>query len=111
MYEYTVPDKFAQSSYSNDCKRVVQGKGLVTSIIAILLNSHNKKHDRQILHVLLDSGSDGDLLFVHEETKTYIHFKERYAPQKWRTTNGVFTTINVGNMDARYGVSRLTPSK
>jgi len=48
--------------------------------------------------ILLDSGSDGDLLFVYERTKLYIPYKERYAPQKWRTSNGTFTITKVGKM-------------
>ena len=47
---------------------------------------------------MLDSESDGDLLFVHEGTKIDIPFKERYAPQKWRTSNGTFTITKVGKM-------------
>ena len=47
----------------------------------LLTNSHSKTRKPQALRVLLDIGSDGDLLFVHEGTKTYIPFKERYAPQ------------------------------
>ena len=49
--------------------------------------------------MLLDSGSNRDLVFVQEGTKPYIPFKERNAPQKWRTSNGTFTTTKVGVMD------------
>ena len=34
--------------------------------------------------------------------KIYIPFKERYAPQKWCTSNGVFTTTKVGNMEVQF---------
>ena len=68
----------------------------------MITNSHNENRKPQELRVSLDSGSDGDLLFVHEGTKTYIPFKERYAPQKWRTSNGVFTTTKVGNMEVQF---------
>ena len=49
--------------------------------------------------MLLDSGPDGDLVFVQEGTKLFIPFKERYAPQKWRTSNGIFTTTKIGVVD------------
>ena len=45
---------------------VVKGKGLVTAVLALLPNSHSKTRKPQVLRVILDSGSDGDLLFVHE---------------------------------------------
>ena len=89
----TVPIKIVDTNK----KKVVIGTGLATSVPAIL-NSHSEKKKR-ILRVLLDSGSDGDLVFVQEGTKSYISFKERYAPQKWRTSNGIVTTIKVGVMD------------
>ena len=47
----------------------------------------------------MDSGSDGDLIFVKEGNKLYIPYKERTAPQKWRTSNGTFTTNKVGKME------------
>ena len=49
--------------------------------------------------VLLDSGSDGDLLFVQKGLKENVPFKERFRPQKWRTSNGTFRTTKVGNLD------------
>ena len=61
---------------------MVKGEGLVTSVLAVLTNSHSKNRKAQALRILLDSGSDGGLLFVREGTKTYIPFQERYAPQK-----------------------------
>ena len=49
--------------------------------------------------VLLDSGSDGDLLFVQKGLKENVPFKERFRPQKWGTLNGTFRTTKVGNLD------------
>ena len=74
----TVPIKIIDTNYSNSKNKVVIGTGLATSVPAIL-NSHSKKK-KCILGVLLDSGSDGDLVFVQEGTKPYIPFKERNAP-------------------------------
>ena len=47
---------------------------------------------------MCNSGSDGNLLFVREGTKSVIPYKERYAPQQWRTSNGTFKTTNVGKL-------------
>ena len=93
----TVPIKIVDTNYSNSKNKVVIGTGLATSVPAIL-NSHSEKKKR-ILRMLLDSGSDGDFVFVQEGKKMYIPFKERNVPQKWRTSNETFTTTKVGVMD------------
>ena len=64
--------------------------------------------------MLLDSGSDGDLVFVQEGTKPYIPFKQRHAPQKWRTSKWTFTTTKVGEMDvifSEFSKSKVASSK
>ena len=50
----------------------------------------------------MDSGSDGDLLFVHPRNKECIPQKERFAPQKWKTSNGTFKTTKVGNLEIKF---------
>ena len=65
-YESTAPIKFAQISYSTEQTQVVKGEGLVIAVLAVLTNSHSKNRKAQALRVLLDRGSDGDLLFVRE---------------------------------------------
>ena len=102
IYESTTPIKFAQTNFSSERKKVVKGEGLVTAVLAELTNSHNKNQKPEAMRVLLDSGSDGDLIFFHEGTKMYIPFKENYAPQKWRMSNGVFTTTKVDNMEVLF---------
>ena len=47
--------------------------------------------------VLLDSGSDGDLAFVHKGMKESILCTKCIAPQRWCTSNGTFVTDKVGN--------------
>ena len=64
--------------------------------------------------MLLDSCVNGDLVFVQEGTKSYIPFKERYVPQKWRTSNGTFTTTKIGVMDVifpEFSSSKVTSFK
>ncbi|MCP4745877.1 MAG: hypothetical protein GY874_06995, partial [Desulfobacteraceae bacterium] len=64
--------------------------------------SKNPKHKFKVLKVLLDSGSDGDLLFVQKGTNCIIPLKKRVLPQKWRTSNGTFMTKNVGDLKLRF---------
>ncbi|MCP4747846.1 MAG: hypothetical protein GY874_17170, partial [Desulfobacteraceae bacterium] len=90
-------------SYKN---QVVKGNGVVTTIVAMIEDknskSKNPKHKFKVLKVLLDSGSDGDLLFVQKGTNCIIPLKKRVSPQKWRTSNGTFMTKNVGNLELHF---------
>ena len=47
----------------------------------------------------MDSGSDGDLLFMREGQHSIIPTKEQFSPQKWKTSNGTFMTKNVGELE------------
>ena len=59
----------------------------------------SNKPAKRAWRVLLDSGSDGDLAFVHEKDLKNIHYTDRFHPTKWETSNGAFTTTKVGNLD------------
>jgi len=58
---------------------------------------------------VLASGSDDDLLFVHEGIELDNPFKERYTPQKMRTSNGTFTTMSIGKM--KLSISEFSATK
>jgi hypothetical protein len=42
--------------------------------------------------VLLDSGSDGDLVFVDKDKPMLLPSSKRLVPQSWNTSNGMFQT-------------------
>ncbi len=42
------------------------------------------------MQVLLDSGSDGDLVFVDKDKPMLLPFSKRMVPQLWNTLNGMF---------------------
>jgi hypothetical protein len=44
------------------------------------------------VRVLLDSGSDGDLIFVDEDKPILLPSAKRLVPQLWNTSNGRFQT-------------------
>jgi hypothetical protein len=54
-----------------------------------LSNNHYKK---QIVRVLLDSGSEGDLVFVNKDKPMLLPYSKRLVPQSWNTSNGIFKT-------------------
>jgi len=56
-------------------------------------NQGNKKASkRKIFRVLLDSGSDGDLLFHEKGTPKHFPYLTRQVPKIWHTSNGDFHT-------------------
>ena len=60
----------------------VKGDRLHTSVFAIpKYRSKRAEKSKRVWRVLLDSGSDGDLLFRHPDNHEYIPAKERFKPQ------------------------------
>jgi hypothetical protein len=90
------------------------GKAGVTAIIAKLV--HNKadsqsssglKHQSKsrksnLIRVLLDSGSDGDLWFQEKGTKSRFPYLTRQVPKSWHTSNGSFLTKGRGEVNLTF---------
>jgi hypothetical protein len=54
---------------------------------------HSNKHYKQkLVRVLLDSGSDGNLVFVNKDKSMLLPSSKRLVPQSWNTSNGMFQT-------------------
>ncbi len=52
----------------------------------------NKHCKQRMVQVLLDSGSDGDLIFVNKDKPMLLLSSKRLIPQLWNTSNGIFQT-------------------
>ncbi len=74
-------------------------EGRTTVVIAVMKGNpkngytrqHSNKHCKQKrVRVLLDSGSDGDLIFVIKDKPMLLHYSDRLVPQLWNTLNGIF---------------------
>ncbi len=74
-------------------------EGRTTAVIAVMRGNPKdgythqcgNKHCRQkIVWVLLDSGSDGDLIFVNKDKPVLLPYSKRLVPQSWNTSNGIF---------------------
>jgi hypothetical protein len=50
----------------------------------------NKHFKQKFVRVLLDSGSDGDLIFVDKDKPMLLPSSKRLVPQSWNTLNGMF---------------------
>ncbi len=75
--------------------------GKTTAIIAVMRGKpkdgyhqhHSNKHYKQkLVRVLLDSGSNGNLIFVNKDKPMLLPFSKRLVPQSWNTSNGIFQT-------------------
>jgi hypothetical protein len=76
-------------------------EGRTTAIVAVMRgrpkHSHhhqcsNKHYKQKLVWVLLDSGSDGDLIFVDKDKPMLLPSSKRLVPQLWNTSNGRFQT-------------------
>ncbi len=58
---------------------------------------------QKTIRVLLDTGSNGDLLFIRKGSKKYIPTMKRAVPQSWGTSNGTIQTKKqVGTIDISF---------
>jgi hypothetical protein len=55
----------------------------------------NKHYKQKFVRVLLDSGSDGHLVFVNKDTPMLLPYSKRLAPQLWNTLNGISSKQSV----------------
>jgi hypothetical protein len=76
-------------------------EGKTTAIVAVMRgrpkHSHhqqgsNKHYKQKLVQVLLDSGSDGNLVFVDKDKPMLLPSSKRLVPQLWNTSNGMFQT-------------------
>jgi hypothetical protein len=75
-------------------------QGKTTAIIAMMRGKpkqghhrhrSNKHYKQKIVWVLLDSGSDGNLVF-HKDKPMLLSSSKKLVPQSWNTLNGMFQT-------------------
>ncbi len=52
--------------------------------------------------VLLDSGSDGDLVFVDKDKPVLLPYSKRLVSQSWNTSNGIFQTKRKARVDLNF---------
>jgi hypothetical protein len=99
---------FKKSKYNENCttriihstsrRQVVKGRGRQSATAAVpQLREHTESSkQRKVWKVLFDSGSDGDIAFIHKSNKASIEMQTRLHPQRWKTSNGTFETNKVG---------------
>ena len=107
------------SSTQNESKKVnhstlVEGdppEGKTTAVVAVMRGNSkhgyhrhrsNKHYKKQIVRVLLDSGSDGDLVFVNKDKPMLLPYSKRLVPQSWNTSNGIFQTKRKARVELNF---------
>ena len=71
------------------------GKGYIkTSSIKLL--------KQKVIRVLLNSGSDGDLMFHEKGTTKSYPYLTRQIPKSWITSNGIFHTKGKGSFQVKF---------
>jgi hypothetical protein len=86
-------------------------EGKTTAIVAVMRGRPNHGHHRQrsnkhykqkLVRVLLDSGSDDDLVFVDKDKSMLLPTSKRLVPQSWNTSNGMFQTKRKAEIELNF---------
>ncbi len=86
-------------------------EGKTTSIIAVMWGKpkdgyhrhcSNKHYKQKLVRALLDSGSDGDLVFVNKDKPMLLPSSKRLVPQFWNTLNGMFQTKHKAGIELNF---------
>ena len=85
----------------NNFKTVAKGDGIAAVAVAIPIHRDGRQPKRA-WRVLLDSGSDGDLIFTKNAEVKNINPIKRTHPLVWGTSNGDFKTTKVGDVELKF---------
>jgi hypothetical protein len=86
-------------------------EGKTTTVVAVMRgrpkHSHhcqrsNKHYKQKLVRVLLDSGSDGNLIFVDKDKPMLLLSSKRLDPQSWNTSNGMFQTKHNAEIELNF---------
>jgi hypothetical protein len=64
--------------------------------------SSNKLYKQKLVRVLLDSGSDGDLVFIDKDKPILPPSSKRLVPQLWNILNGMFQTKRKAEIELNF---------
>ena len=81
-------------------KNIIKGNGIAGVAAAIPVFGDGRMPKRA-WRVLLDSGSDGDLIFIKSADVKSTNPIKRMHPLVWGGSNGDFKTTKVGNVDIK----------
>jgi hypothetical protein len=91
MMTSSTQNKSNKANYSTPVKGNLP-EGKTTAVVAVMRGNSkhgyhrhrsNKHYKKQIVRVLLDNGSDGDLVFVNKDRPMLLPYSKRLVPQSW----------------------------
>jgi hypothetical protein len=86
-------------------------EGKTTAIVAVMRGRpkpghhhqcSNKHYKQKLVQVLVDSGSDGKLVFVDKDKPMLLPSSKRLVPQSWNTLNGMFQTKRKAEIELNF---------
>ncbi len=86
-------------------------EGTTTAIVAVMrgrpkhschCQCSNKHYKQKLVQVLLDSGSDGSLIFVDKDKPMLLSSSKKLVPQSWNTLNGMFQTKHKAEIELNF---------
>jgi hypothetical protein len=86
-------------------------EGKTTAIIVLMkgkpkdgyhCHCSNKNYNQKLVRILLDSGSDGNLVFVKKDKHMLLPFSKWLVPQSWNTLNGMFQTKRKAGIELNF---------
>jgi hypothetical protein len=86
-------------------------EGRTTAIVAVMrgrpkpghhCQCSNKHYKQKLVQVLLDSGSDGNLVFVEKDKPMLLSSSKRLVPQSYITSNGMFQTKRKAEIELNF---------
>jgi len=84
-------------------------KGKVVAVVAVAKYGQARHHKsskkatkEKLIRVLLDSGSDGNLLFHEKGRPKHFPYLTRQVPCSWHTLNGIFQTKGRGKLPIKF---------
>jgi hypothetical protein len=86
-------------------------EGKTTAIVAVMRGNSrhghhqqcsNKHYMQKLVWILLDTGSDGSLVFVDKDKPMLLPSSKRLVPQLWNTLNGMFQTKRKAEIELNF---------
>ncbi len=86
-------------------------EGKTTAVVAVMggnlkhgYHHHcsNKHYKKGIVRVLLDSGSDRDLIFVNKDKPMLLPYLKKLVPRSWNTLHGIFHTMRTARVELNF---------
>ena len=72
------------------------------AVAAAILVYRDKSEPKRAWRILLDSESDGDLIFMKTADVRSINLVKRTQPLVWGISHGDFRTTKVGNVELKF---------